>query len=102
MAIGTAILLGVALYLLAALPVAVVIGRLLGGPPAEPAGVSGIAGATALARPGAAALTLPVRARLAGELAHVAARRPVALVARDAHAGRELQLARAEAHPAHA
>ena len=97
MAIGTAILLGVGLYLVAALPVAVVIGRLLGGPPAEGAAATALAGASS-----GPALTLPVRSPLAGDFAHVAARRPVALVARQPRAGRDLQLAGAEAHPAHA
>jgi hypothetical protein len=101
MAIGTAVLLGVGLYLLAALPVAVVIGRLLGGPPAGPAlaGHSGVAGVTRVA-----AMPRPLRAPLAAGLvaAQVAASRPVALVARDPHPGGELQLAGAEAHPAHA
>lgn len=95
MAIGTAILLGVALYLVAALPFAVVIGRMLGGR-SEPA----LAGAS-----GVAALTQPARVPLAGvglSAAHVAASRPVALVARQARSGRDLQLAGAEAHPAHA
>jgi hypothetical protein len=98
MAIGTAILLGVGLYLLAALPVAVVIGRLLGGPPAE------VALTRAAGVPTMPAVTPPVRGTLAGGLvgAHVAATRPVALVARHAQAGAHLQLAGAEAHPAHA
>ena len=98
MATGTAILLGVGLYLVAALPVAVVVGRLLGGPPAE------VALTRAAGVPTEAVLTPPVRGTLAGGLvgAHVAVARPVALVARHAHAGAHLQLAGAEAHPAHA
>ena len=102
MAIGTAILLGVGVYLAAALPIAVVIGRLLGGPSAEraasralarPSGVPSVPAVAAL--PGFPALTLPVQAPLvqaplvqpplAGLVgAHVAASRPVALVARQA------------------
>ena len=98
MAIGTAILLGVGLYLVAALPVAVVIGRLLGGPPAE------VALARATGVPTVAAVTPPIRGTLAGGFvgAHMAATRPVALVARHAQAGAHLQLAVAETHPAHA
>jgi len=90
MAIGVAILLGVGLYLAAALPIAVVIGRMLGGPPAEVA----LAGAA----------VRPTRAMLTDGLVgtHVAAGRAVTLVARHPHAGRELELAGAEAHPAHA
>lgn len=94
MAIGTAILLGVGLYLAAALPVAVVIGRLLGGPPVE----------VALARAASApALTLPAQ-RVSGRPvgAQVAAGRPVTLVTLHPQAPGNLQLAGAEAHPAHA
>ena len=79
MAIWAAILLGVGLYFLAALPVAVVVGRLLAGP----------------------ADRRPVSAPRPG-ITHVALGGPVALVARHPHAGRDLQLAGAEAHPAHA
>ena len=104
MTTATAVLLGLTLYVLLALPVAVVIGRMLGG--AAPAGVAGAAGA--LAREGrpadvaAAARTegaqLPVRPVAP---AYVALGRGVALVAGRPHAGRDLQLAGTEAHPAH-
>lgn len=107
MAIGTAILLGVGVYLVAALPVAVVIGRLLGGPPAEVALARAAAMPAVPAVPAARAATRsvrPLRTPLAGGLvgAHMAEGRTIALVTRHPHAGGEFQLAGAEAHPAHA
>ena len=100
MAIG--ILLGVGLYLVAALPVAVVVGRLLGGPPAEVA-LARAAGAPAMTLPVRGPVA-PVRSPLAGGLvrADVAQRRTAALVALNPQAAGNLQLAGAEAHPAHA
>jgi hypothetical protein len=93
MAMATAILLGVAAYCCVAVPVAVVIGRMLAGPPA--AGLAGDAGAAAGHDLGA---ERPAGARVA--TAHVAAGRTFALVAGHPHPAGYLQKARAEAHPA--
>jgi len=105
MTTAMAVLLGLALYVLLALPVAVLIGRMLGGavPAAVPAGGEGLLArearpAQAAAAAGTERAQLPVRPVAP---AYVALGRPVALVAGRPHAGRDLQLAGAEAHPAH-
>jgi hypothetical protein len=99
--IVTTLLLGVGLYFLAVLPVAVLVGRLLAGPaaayPAEAAVLAGEARPADVAGPAGA--EGPQRHGLA--VADVAAGRPLALVAGQPSAGGYLQLARTEAHPAH-